>query len=69
MQLQEWYRSVPVITRAYMTACVLTTIAVHLDLVSTFDLYLNYHAIFKHYEVRSSLFYPSLPLDHFELVH
>lgn len=52
MQLQDWYRSVPVITRAYMTACVLTTLAVHLDLVSTFDLYLNYHAIFRHYEVR-----------------
>jgi len=48
--LQE-YMQMPLITRAYTTACVLTTIAVQLDIVSPFQLYFNPTLIFQHYQV------------------
>lgn len=40
----------PVVTRAYTTACVITTIAVQLELVSPFQLYFNPILIFKQYQ-------------------
>ena len=44
---QQEYMQIPPITRAYSTACVLTTIAVQLDLVTPFRLYFNPTLIFK----------------------
>ncbi|KAF8764887.1 Derlin-2 like protein [Argiope bruennichi] len=41
----------PIITKAYTTACVLTTAAVQLDIISPFQLYFNPDLIFKHYQV------------------
>ena len=49
---EEWYRSIPVVTRVYATACVLTTLAVHVDLVVPFDLYLNFSLVLSQFEVR-----------------
>lgn len=42
---------IPVITRAYTTACVLTTVAVQLELISPFQLYFNPILIFHHWQV------------------
>jgi len=43
---QEWYSQMPIVTKTYATACVLTTLAVHIDIISTFDLYLNFYDVF-----------------------
>ncbi|RWS08241.1 derlin-2-like protein [Dinothrombium tinctorium] len=48
---QQDYMQIPPITRAYTTACVLTTLAVQLDIVSPFQLYFNPAAIFHRYEI------------------
>ena len=44
---QQEYMQIPPITRAYSTACVLTTLAVQLDIVTPFRLYFNPTLIFK----------------------
>lgn len=48
--LQE-YMQIPVVTRAYTTACVLTTLAVQLEIVSPFQLYFNPILIVKQYQL------------------
>jgi len=49
--IQREYMEMPPITRAYTTACVLTTLAVQLDLVTPFQLYFNPTLIFTHYHL------------------
>ncbi|KAI1292091.1 Derlin-2 [Halotydeus destructor] len=49
--IQNDYLQIPPVTRAYSTACVLTTIAVQMDLVSPFQLYFNPNLIFRHYQL------------------
>uniref|UniRef100_UPI00398EAF41 derlin-2-like isoform X2 n=1 Tax=Pristiophorus japonicus TaxID=55135 RepID=UPI00398EAF41 len=48
--LQE-YRQIPIVTRAYTTACVLTTAAVQLEFITPFQLYFNPDLIVKKYQV------------------
>ncbi|XP_011309023.1 derlin-2 [Fopius arisanus] len=48
--LRQEYLQMPVVTRAYTTACVLTTLAVQLDLVSPFQLYFNPILIVHQYQ-------------------
>ncbi|XP_078082210.1 derlin-3 [Mustelus asterias] len=48
--LQE-YRRMPTVTRAYTTACVLTTAAVQLEFITPFQLYFNPDLIVKKYQV------------------
>lgn len=48
--LIQAYMSMPPVTRFYTTACVLTTLAVHLELVSPFQLYFNPNLIFKKFQ-------------------
>ena len=48
---EDWYKSVPLVTRTYMTLCCLTTLAVQLEFVSPLQLYLNFNAIWQHYQV------------------
>ncbi|KAG5314902.1 DERL2 protein, partial [Pseudoatta argentina] len=45
------YKQMPVVTRAYTTACVITTLAVQLDLVSPFQLYFNPILIVEQYQI------------------
>lgn len=40
-QVWEYYLGIPIITRSYLTVCFLTTLAVHLDLVSPLKLYMR----------------------------
>lgn len=49
--LEDWFRSIPPITKVYASACFVTTLAVHLDLVKPLSLYLNFNNIFYQYEV------------------
>ncbi|CAK1551090.1 unnamed protein product [Leptosia nina] len=48
--LQE-YMLIPPVTRVYTTACVITTLAVQLNLVSPFQLYFNPTLIFTKYQI------------------
>ena len=45
------YHSIPPITKWYMTGCLLTTVAVQLELISPYDLWLNFVAIWHDFEV------------------
>ncbi|CAD6215855.1 GSCOCG00000671001-RA-CDS [Cotesia congregata] len=49
--LRQEYLQIPTVTRAYTTACVLTTLAVQLDLVSPFQLYFNPILIVHQYQI------------------
>ncbi|XP_070572557.1 derlin-2-like [Ptychodera flava] len=48
---QQEYMQTPPITRAYTTACVLTTLAVQLDIITPFQLYFNPDLIFSKYQL------------------
>lgn len=48
---QNEYMLMPPITRAYTTTCVITTLAVQLELVSPFQLYFNPDLIFNHFQL------------------
>ncbi|GAB5580391.1 derlin-2 isoform X3 [Prionailurus iriomotensis] len=45
------YLQIPPVSRAYTTACVLTTAAVQLELITPFQLYFNPELIFKHFQL------------------
>eukprot|EP01112_Ceratiomyxa_fruticulosa_P019314 TRINITY_DN6304_c0_g1_i1.p1 TRINITY_DN6304_c0_g1~~TRINITY_DN6304_c0_g1_i1.p1 ORF type:complete len:279 (+),score=42.24 TRINITY_DN6304_c0_g1_i1:110-838(+) len=48
---EEWFRNMPVVTRTYMSACVLTTLAVFLNVVTPLDLYLNFQRVGNNLEL------------------
>ncbi|XP_071849342.1 derlin-2-like [Apostichopus japonicus] len=48
---QEEYMQTPPITRAYTTTCVLTTLAVQLDVITPFQLYFNPDLILNHLQL------------------
>ncbi|XP_026177977.1 derlin-2-like [Mastacembelus armatus] len=60
---QEYFQ-IPVVTRVYTTACVLTTAAVQLEVITPFQLYFNPDLIIRRYQiwrlVTSFLFFGSL---------
>ncbi|XP_040859468.1 derlin-3 isoform X4 [Ochotona curzoniae] len=45
------FLQVPAVTRAYTAACILTTAAVQLELLSPFQLYFNPHLVFRKLQV------------------
>lgn len=47
---QQEYMQIPPVTRAYTTACVVTTIAVQLEIISPFQLYFNPDLILYQYQ-------------------
>ncbi|VDK47646.1 unnamed protein product [Cylicostephanus goldi] len=49
--LIDLYTEMPPVTRAYTTACVLTTLAVQLDFITPFHLYFNWDLIVKRYQL------------------
>eukprot|EP00047_Mylnosiga_fluctuans_P016344 m.53933 g.53933 ORF g.53933 m.53933 type:complete len:234 (+) comp6538_c0_seq2:242-943(+) len=65
--LEEAYMQTPLITRTYATACVLTTLACHLDIVTPFQLYLNLYSVFEEYQIwrliTSFLYFGDLGVD------
>ncbi|GLG93262.1 hypothetical protein R5R35_005423 [Gryllus longicercus] len=66
---RQEYLQMPVVTRAYTTACCITTLAVQLDLVSPFQLYFNPILIVKQYQlwrlVTTFLFFGTLGFNFF----
>ncbi|XP_014218785.1 derlin-2 [Copidosoma floridanum] len=48
---RQEYLHMPVVTRAYTTACIVTTLAVQLDLISPFQLYFNPILITKQFQL------------------
>mmetsp|Transcript_19954 Transcript_19954/g.29871 ORF Transcript_19954/g.29871 Transcript_19954/m.29871 type:complete len:233 (+) Transcript_19954:96-794(+) len=51
MQIEQWLRDIPPITRTYMIGAFLTTAACALDLVSPFSLYFNANLIFRKFQL------------------
>ncbi|CAH3110564.1 unnamed protein product [Pocillopora meandrina] len=47
---QQEYMQIPVVTRTYTSACVVTTLAVQLELITPFQLYFNPELIFQRYQ-------------------
>ncbi|XP_017283350.3 derlin-3 isoform X2 [Kryptolebias marmoratus] len=64
LSLAQEYFHIPVVTRTYTTACVLTTAAMQLEVISPFQLYFNPELIIRRYQiwrlVTSFLFFGSL---------
>ncbi|KJH46398.1 Hsp90 protein [Dictyocaulus viviparus] len=48
--LIDVYMEMPPVTRAYATACILSTLAVQLDFITPFHLYFNWELIIKQYQ-------------------
>lgn len=61
---QQEYWQMPVVTRMYTTACVVTTLSVQLELITPFQLYFNPELIFKRYQfwrlITNFLFFGSI---------
>ncbi|XP_052864281.1 derlin-2 [Anopheles bellator] len=49
--IRQEYLEIPIVTRVYSTACIITTLSVHLDIVTPFQLYFNPKLIFEHYQL------------------
>ncbi|XP_013870073.1 derlin-3 [Austrofundulus limnaeus] len=64
LSLTQEYFHIPVVTRTYTTACVLTTAAVQLEVITPFELYFNPELIIRRYQIwrliTSFLFFGSL---------
>jgi len=45
--IEEWYKSMPPVTRTYITLAVLTTAAVGLDQISPYKLYINWDSVVR----------------------
>ncbi|XP_068638857.1 derlin-2.1 [Aristolochia californica] len=48
--VEEWYKQMPVITRSYLTAAIITTVGCSLEIISPYHLYLNPKRVVQHYE-------------------
>ncbi|KAK2986533.1 hypothetical protein RJ640_005575, partial [Escallonia rubra] len=56
--VEEWYKQMPIITRSYLTAAIVTTIGcdvnvvvvMFLQIISPYNLYLNPRLVVKHYQ-------------------
>nr|DAD17768.1 TPA_asm: hypothetical protein HUJ06_019231 [Nelumbo nucifera] len=48
--VEEWYKQMPIITRSYLTAAIVTTVGCSLEIISPYHLYLNPTLVVKHYE-------------------
>jgi len=65
--LWNGYMEIPVITRAYTTACVLTTLAVQMEFVTPYRLYFDPYKVFFHHQwwrlVTNFLFFGTLSFN------
>jgi Derlin-2/3 len=50
MNIEQWYKSLPPVTRVYMTGCLLATLLCTFDVLNPLHLILNIHAIKHKYE-------------------
>ncbi|GMP72934.1 hypothetical protein CsSME_00030807 [Camellia sinensis var. sinensis] len=65
--VEEWYKQMPIITRSYLTAAIVTTIGCSLDIISPHNLYLHPKLVVKHYQfwrlVTNFLYFRKMDLD------
>lgn len=65
--VEEWYKQMPVITRWYLTAAVVTSIGCSLDIISPHNLYLNPILVVKQYQlwrlITNFLYFRKIDLD------
>lgn len=65
--VEEWWKSIPPVTRTYISLAVLTTGAVALDVITPLKLYLNWDLVVKHAHVwrvfTNFLYFGNLSLD------
>lgn len=65
--LEDWYKQMPVITRSYLTASILTTVGCSLEIISPYSLYLNPVLVVKQYEfwrlITNFFFFGKMDLD------
>ncbi|KAL6990799.1 hypothetical protein U1Q18_008921 [Sarracenia purpurea var. burkii] len=65
--VEEWYKQMPIITRSYLTAAIVTTIGCSLDIISPYNLYLNPKLVIKHYQfwrlITNFLYFRKMDLD------
>lgn len=65
--VEDWYKQMPIITRSYLTASILTTIGCSLEIISPYNLYLNPTRVVKQYEfwrlITNFFFFGKMDLD------
>lgn len=65
--VEDWYKQMPVITRSYLTASILTTVGCSLEIISPYNLYLNPTRVVKQYEfwrlITNFFFFGKMDLD------
>ncbi|KAJ0264916.1 Derlin-2.2 [Hirschfeldia incana] len=65
--VEEWYKQMPIITRSYLTAAVVTTVGCSLDIISPYSLYLNPTLVVKQHQywrlVTNFLYFRKMDLD------
>ncbi|TRY78640.1 hypothetical protein TCAL_11600 [Tigriopus californicus] len=65
--MRQGYLQIPPVTRVYLTACVMTTLAVHFEMVSPFQLYFNPPLVYRSGQiwrlVTTFLFFGSMGLN------
>ena len=50
VDVTRMYFDIPMITRTYLTFCMLTTLGCYMDLITPYSLYFNIHFIFKEFQ-------------------
>jgi len=50
-ELETWYKSIPVVTRVYLTLACLTSGAVTFEFITPLNLYLNYRLVWQNYQI------------------
>ncbi|XP_049933926.1 derlin-2.2-like [Nymphaea colorata] len=65
--VEDWYKQMPIITRSYLTAAIVTTVGCSLEIISPYNLYLNPSRIVKQYEfwrlVTNFFYFRKMDLD------
>ncbi|KAE8735004.1 Derlin-2.2 [Hibiscus syriacus] len=65
--VEEWYKQMPIITRSYLTAVVVTTVGCSLEIISPYHLYLNPKLVFKQYQfwrlITNFMYFRKMDLD------
>ncbi|CAH1448310.1 unnamed protein product [Lactuca virosa] len=65
--VEDWYKQMPIITRSYLTAAIVTTIGCSLEIISPYNLYLNPRLVVKQYQIwrliTNFLYFRKMDLD------
>eukprot|EP00761_Pharyngomonas_kirbyi_P012902 gb/GECH01012929.1/.p1 GENE.gb/GECH01012929.1/~~gb/GECH01012929.1/.p1 ORF type:complete len:240 (+),score=37.00 gb/GECH01012929.1/:1-720(+) len=51
VNFENWYSNIPIITRTYLTLTAITSLAVTFDVLTPFDLYLNFQNVYNNFQL------------------